>query len=237
MAKFKLFRLIILTSILFFCCCSIRAQTQQKNDSTYLKNDFPKQESRSSLIISGSFMHFQGKQNQLTASDVSGITDYYLFPLNTGLGIFYQYQIFKEIYLLSGINYQVCRIASTEYAIMRFRYREPSISFYLKHYFLKNEKNGLFSSIGLSFGRMKLMASESYGHITWEDFGTKYLKNYSNNDTFIDLVFNAGVFFPSSHIEIAPSLGYRVKDNWMGFYRHRFFYGLQINYQLKFSKK
>jgi hypothetical protein len=231
MAKFKLFIL------LFLCCSSIGAQTSQKNDSTYLKRAYPKQESRSSLIISGSFIHSQGKQNHLTAKDVSGITDYYAFPLNPGLGIFYQYRIFKKSYILSGVNYQVCHIATTEDGIMRFRYREPCISFYLKHYFFENEKIGLFSSIGLSLGRMKLMASESYWHITWEDFGTKYLQNYSNNDTFNDLVFNAGVLFPSSHIEIAPAIGYRVKDNWMGYYRHRFFYGLTINYQLKFSKK
>lgn len=231
MAKFKLFILF------FFWCSSIGAHTSQKNDSTYLKNDFPKQESRSSLIISGSFMHSQGKQNQLTTNNVSNITDYYLFPVNPGLGIFYQYQILKKSYILSGINYQICHIASTESGIMRFRYREPSISVHFKHYFFENDKIGLYSSIGLSFGQMKLMASESYGHITWPDFGTKYLHNYSNNNTFSDLVFTTGVFFPSSHIEIAPSLGYRVKDNWMGYYRHRFFYGLTVNYQLKFSKK
>jgi len=237
MAKFKLFRLIILICILFFCCCSIRAQTQQKNDSTYLKKDFPKQESRSSLIISGSFMHFQGKQNHLVASDVSNITDYYYSPLNTGLGIYYQYRIFKENYLLSGVNYQICRIASTEDAIHRFRYREPSISVHLKHYFSENDKIVLFSTIGLSFGRMKLLASESYGHITWTEVGTTHLKNYSNNDSFTDVVFSTGILFPSGNIEIAPAIGYRLKDNWMSYYRHSFFYGLLINYQLKFSKK
>jgi len=232
MSKFKLFILF------FFCCSSIGAQTRQKNDSTYLKKDIPKQESRSSLVFSGSFMHTQGKQNYLTTKDASGIMGYYLFPVNSGFGIFYQYQILKKSYILSGINYQVCHIASTEYAIMRFRYREPSISFYLKQYFFENEKIGLFSSIGLSFGRMKLLASESHGHIaTWSDFGTKYLKNYSNSNTFSDLVFNTGIIFPSDHVEIATALGYRLKDNWMSFYRHRFFYGLTINYQLNFLKK
>jgi hypothetical protein len=237
MVKFKLYRLIILTSVLFFCCCSIWAQSSQENDSTYLKKAFPKQESRSSLVFSGSFLHFQGKQDNLAVSYVRGITDYYLFPLNAGFGIFYQYQIYKKNYLLSGINYQMCHIASTESGIMRFRYREPSISVYFKHYFLKNEKIGLFSTIGLSFGRIKLLASESYGHITWSNFETKYLQNYSNNNTFVDLIFNAGVSLPASHIEIAPALGYRVKDNWMAYCRHQFFYGLTINYQLEFSKK
>lgn len=232
MAKFKLFILF------FFSCSSIGAHTYQKNDSTYLKKDFPKQESRSSLIISGSFIHSQGKQNQLTTKDASGIMGYYLYPVNLGLGISYQYQIFKENYLLAGINYQVCHVASTEAGIMRFRYTEPSISVHLKHYFLKNKKIGLFSLTGLSFGRMTLLASESHGHIaTWSDFSTKYLEYYSNNNSFIDLIFNAGVFFPTSHIEIAPAIGCRLNDNWMGYYRHRFFYGLTINYQLKFSKK
>ncbi len=193
-----------------------------------------KQESRSSLIFSGSFMHFQGKQN----NDAGDILGYYTFPVNAGLGILYQYQIEKKSYLLSGINYQACHIASTEHGILRFRYREPSISVYFKHYFFRNKKNGLHSSIGLSYGRMKLMASESHGHIAdWNDFGTTYLENYSNNNAFIDAVFTTGFFLSSSNIEIAPSIGYRVKDNWMGYYRHRFFYGLQINYELKFWKK
>ena len=60
---------------------------------------------------------------------------------------------------------------------------------------------------------------------------------YSNNDSFADIVFNVGILFPSSQIEIAPELGYRLKDNWMGFYRHRFYFGFQMNYQLKFFKK
>lgn len=213
-------------------------QARQKNDSTYLKKDFPKQENRSSLVFSGSLMHSQGKQNYLTTSDADGILGYYTFPLNAGLGIYYQYQINNKSYLLSGINYQGCHIASTEYAIRRFRYREPSISVYLKHYFLKNEKIGLFSSIGLSFGQMKLLASESHGHIAnWTDLDTKYLQNYSNDKSFVDVVFSTGILFPYLNIDIAPSIRYRVKDNWMGFYRHRFFYGLNINYQLKFSKK
>ena len=110
MAKFKLFRLIILTGILFFCFFTGWAQTILKNDSNYFKKDSPKHESKRSLVFSGSFVHFQGKQNDLVANDVSGINDYY-------------------------------------------------------------------------------------------------------------------------------SIGYRVKDNWMGYYRQRFFYGLTLNYQLKFSKK
>lgn len=226
------FRFFISIAFLLLSCCLIWAQPCQKNDSTYLKKDFQKQESRSSLIFSSSFMHKIGMQNNLSANYVRGISDYYLYPLDAGLGVYYQYQIYKESYILSGINYQICHIASTESGILRFRYSEPSISVYLKHYFPKNERIGLFSTIGLSFGRMKLFASESHGHIAvWNDFGTKYLQNYSNDKSFVDIVFNTGVFFPSSHVEISPSVGYRVKDNWMGFYRHDLYYGLMVNYK------
>jgi hypothetical protein len=238
MTKFKPFKLIVLTSVLFFYCCTIGAQTRNKNDSIYLKTDFLKQECRSSLVFCGSFMHFQGKLNNNTTNYTSETMGYYSYPINPGFGIFYQYQIFKENYILAGINYQVCRIASTEFGILRFRYSEPGISVQLKHCFRRSGKIGLFSTIGLSGGQMKLFASESHGHIAnWNDFGTKYLQNYSNDKLFVDIVFNTGVFFPSSQIEITPSLGYRVKDNWMSFYRHRFLYGFLINYQLKFSKK
>lgn len=203
--------------------------------SIYLKKDFPKQESRCSLIFSGMFIHPEGKQNYLVARDASGIMGYYSYPMSPGLGVLYQYQIFKENYLLVGINYQVCHVASTEYGILRFRFREPSVSVQLKHYFLKNKRIGLFSTIGLSGGQLKSLVVESHGHINyWGDFGTTYLEKYSNDDSFIDVVFNTGIFIPSSHIEIAPAIGCRVKDNWMSYYRHRFFYGLLINYQLKF---
>ena len=53
------------------------------------------QESRSSLVFSGSFMHFQKKEGHAVVADVSSISGYYLFPLNPGLGVFYQYQIFR----------------------------------------------------------------------------------------------------------------------------------------------
>jgi hypothetical protein len=237
MEKFNLFRLIVPTSVLFFSCCSIGAQTSQKSDSAYLNEDIPKQESKSSLIFSGSFVHFQEKQGNAVTGDVSNISGYYLFPLNPGLGIFYQYQIFEKNCLLIGVNYRTCYISSNKNDILRFRYREPSFSFCFKSYYLKTKNVGLFSIIGLSYGRMNLLDSEHYGHINWIDVNPKDLIAYSNNDSFVDIVFNAGVFFPSSHIEIAPSFGYRVKDNWMSYYRQRFFYGLSINYQLEFSEK
>lgn len=234
MAKLKS---LILTSVLVLCCCSIYGQTSHEKVSNHLEKDFPKQESKSSLIFSGSFMHFQEKQGNVIAGDVSNIRGYYLFPLNPGLGIFYQYQIFQENYLLIGANYRTCYISSNKNDILRFRYQEPSFSICLKSYYLKNENVALFSMIGLLYGRMKLLASEHYGHINWVDLNPKDLIAYSNNDSFVDIVFNAGVLFPSSQIEIAPELGYRMTDNWMSFYRHRFYYGFQINYQLKFSKK
>ncbi|MEI8114839.1 MAG: hypothetical protein WCI54_14480 [Bacteroidia bacterium] len=234
MAKFKS---LILTSVLVLCCCSIYGQTSHEKVSNHLEKDFPKQESKNRLIFSGSFMHFQEKQGNAIAGDVSNIRGYYLFPLNPGLGIFYQYQIFQENYLLIGANYRTCYISSNKNDILRFRYREPSFSIGYKKYFLKREKIGLYSSISLSYGQTKLSDSEHYGHIKWVYLNPKEVMGYSNNYSFADIVFNAGILFPSSQIEIAPEVGYRLKDNWMGFYRHRFFYGLSINYQLKFSKK
>jgi len=231
MAKIKLI------IFFFFCCSSLWAYTSQKNDSTYLKKDFSKQESRSSMVFSGSLMHFQEKPGIAVGADVSNIDGYYLFPLNPGIGLFYQYQADDKNYFLVGVNYRMCFISSTRYDILRFRYREPSFSIGYKKYFLKREKIGLYSSIDLSYGQTKLSDSEHYGHIKWEYKNPKDLMDYSNNDSFADIVFNAGILFPSSQIEIAPELGYRVKDNWMSFYRHRFFYGFQINYQLKFLKK
>jgi hypothetical protein len=231
MAKFKLFILF------FFFCSSIGAHNNQKNDSTYLKETFPKQESRSSLIFSGELTHFQEKPSIAVAADGSNIDGYYLFPLNPGIGLFYQYQADDKNYFLVGVNYRMCSISSTRYDILRFRYREPSFSIGYKGYFLKREKIGLYSSISLSYGQTKLSDSEHYGHIRWEYINPKELMGYSNNDSFADLVFNVGILFPSNQIEIAPAIGYREKDNWMGYYRDRFFYGLTINSQLKFSKK
>ena len=231
MAKIKLI------IFFFFCCSSLWAYTRQKNDSTYLKETFPRQESRSSLVFSGELTHFQEKPGIAVGADVSIIDGYYLSPLNPGIGLFYQYQADDKNYFLVGVNYRMCFISSTRYDILRFRYREPSFSIGYKKYFLKREKIGLYSSIDLSYGQTKLSDSEHYGHIKWEYKNPKDLMDYSNNDSFADIVFNAGILFPSSQIEIAPNLGYRLKDNWMGFYRNRFFYGLTINYQLKFSKK
>lgn len=231
MAKFKLF------IFFFFWCSSIGAQTSQKNDSTYLKETFSKQESRSSLVFSGELTHFQEKQGNAVAGNVSNIDGYYLFPLNPGIGLFYQYQANDKNYFLVGVNYRMCTISSTRNDILRFRYREPSFSIVYKKYFFKREKIGLYSSIGLSYGQTKLSDSEHYGHIRWEYKNPKDLMDYGNNDSFADIVFNAGILFPSNQIEIAPELGYRLKDNWMGFYRHRFYFGFQMNYQLKFFKK
>jgi hypothetical protein len=238
MEKINLFRLIVTTGVLYICYFTGWAQSNQSSSSKYIKADVPKQDSRSSLVFSGSLMHQIGKQNELVTSDANGIHDYYSFPLNPGLGIFYQYQISNKNYILSGVNYQWCHIATTELFIVRFRYSELSIPVYIKHYFLKTEEIGLYSSLGLSFGRMKLQACESHGrNYEWGNLDTKYLPNYSDKNSFADLIFNTGVLLPKSHIEIEPAIGYRMKDNWMGFYRHRFFYGLSINYQLKFSKK
>lgn len=182
------------------------------------------QESKSSLIISGSVLHFEGKQNHLVGNNANGIMGYYSYPMNSGLGILYQYQIFKENYLLAGIKYQACHVASTEDGIFRFRYWEPSISVQLKHYYFKSGKIGLFSTIGMAVGKMKSVVIESHGHGNdWNNFGTTYLQNYSSNNSFKDIIISTGVLIPNNHIEVAPLVGYRVNDNWISFYRNRFF--------------
>lgn len=129
MAKFKL------SIFFFFWCSSIGAYTQQKNDSTYLKETFSKQESRSSLVFSGELTHFQEKRGIAVAADGSNIDGYYLFPLNPGIELFYQYQADDKNYFLVGVNYRMCSISSTRYDILRFRYREPSFSIGYKKYF------------------------------------------------------------------------------------------------------
>jgi hypothetical protein len=199
--------------------------------------DTKAQESRSSLVFSGSFLHFQEKQGNAIVGDNSRIEGYYLYPLNPGLGISYQYQIFKENYILAGINYQWCHLASDKNDILRFRYQEPAFSISFKSFYLKKENVGLFSSIGLTYGQMIQLTSEHYGHNNWVDLNPKDLDAYNTNDSFADIVLQLGILFPSDQFEIVPELGYRMKDNWMSFYRHPFFYGLVINYQLKFFKR
>ena len=208
---------------LSLCCCSIWAQSIEKSE---LNKEL---ERKSSIVFSGSFMHPQGEQSGYA----TGTMGYYSYPVSPGIGIYYQNQLLKNSYLLFGINYQECHVASTKFGTFRFRYSEPSISIYFKHYLIEGEKIGLFSMIGLSCGQMRSLICESHGHnYDWNDFNTSYLDKYSNKKLFNDLAFNAGISSPSIHFEIAPSLGYRIKDNWMGYYRSRFSYGLSINYQL-----
>lgn len=230
MKKLKLLRLIILANILFFCSCSIWAQANLKNDSTNLQKDFPKNESRSSLVFSGSFAHYQRSGKSVN------VIGFYNYPVDPGFELLYQYQISSLFFLNVGLNYQFGRIANWEGEVDRFRYGEMSLPFVGKLKFSNNKKTGLFAIMGFSFGQMVYVDWESPAKGSgWDNVDKKYNDHYSNDNSFADIMLGMGISFPIFHqneFAITPIFKYRVNDNWMGYARDNVYYEIKFSYHL-----
>lgn len=193
------------------------------------------QSSKSDLVFSGTLAHYQRSGGN------TGILDFYNYPVDPGLEVLYQYRISKTSYISSGINYQYGRIASWQGAENRFRFGEISVPINIKQVLMKNDKLNLFTSIGISYGKMLNLEWEVPNKGTgWGTVDKNQNEHYSEKNTFADLMFDFGVSFPITNntaLAISPYLKYRSKDYWMGYFRESVYYGIKISYQLNLGKK
>lgn len=192
------------------------------------------QQSKSNLVISGTLAHY------LRSGGTSHIKGFYKYPVDPGLELLYQYRLGNGSFLSSGLTYQRGRIANYKETEDRFRFGEISIPILFKHDLIRSGKKNLFSTLGVSFGKMLHLDWERpTSSDEWFDVLGKYEEHYSEKNTFTDLLFDLGISFPASAkntIAISPYVKYRVKDNWMGYYRDRQYYGIKISYQFNLKR-
>ncbi|HET6559147.1 MAG TPA: hypothetical protein VFG54_17630 [Prolixibacteraceae bacterium] len=192
------------------------------------------QESKSDLVISGTVAHYQ------RSGQYSGVPGTFKYPVDPGLEVLYQYRVGNSFFLMSGLSYQYGRISSWKEADNRFRFGEISLPFYLKQILIKSDKLSLYTSFGLSYGKMLNLDWEVPNKGSgWGDVDRQQNEHYSEKNAFADLLFDLGVSFPvSDHnaIAISPYVKYRLKDYWMEYYRKDLYYGIKISYQLNLGK-
>jgi len=186
--------------------------------------------SKSSLIIGGTLAHYD------RANKFSDIIGFYKYPVDPGLELLYQYQFNNTFYLGAGINYQLGRIANWEGQVDRFRFSEISVPLIGKLKITQNNKKNFFALVGVSLGKMVNVDWESPIKGTgWDNVDKKYDPHYSDKNSFVDLLFGMGLSIPTFHhheLAAIPYLKYRVNENWIGYARDNFFYGIKFNYQL-----
>lgn len=192
------------------------------------------QESKSSLVFSGSLNHYVRSGKNL---DVIG---FYKYPVDPGFELLYQYQLSNSFFLSTGLNYQFGRIANWEGQVDRFRFGELSLPIIGKLKFSNNNKTGLFTILGFSYGQMTYVDWESPAKGNdWDNVNKKFDEHYSNDDSFADVLLGMGISFPIFHqneFAITPYLRYRVNDNWMEYARKSSYYGIKFSYQLNFKR-
>lgn len=186
--------------------------------------------SKSSFIIGGALTHYD------RSGKFTDITGFYKYPVDPGVELLYQYQVSNTFFIDAGINYQLGRIANWEGQVDRFRFGEVSVPLMCKLEFAQSYKKNFFGVMGFSLGKMVYVDWESPAKGNeWDNVDKGYDNHYSGKDSFVDLLFGLGLSIPTFHhneFAAIPYLKYRVKDNWIGYARDNFFYGLKFSYQL-----
>ncbi len=186
--------------------------------------------SKSSLIIGGTLAHYD------RSGKFSDIIGFYKYPVDPGVELLYQYQVSNAFFVGAGINYQLGRIANWDGQVDRFRFREISVPLFGKLKFTQSNNKNFFAVVGFSPGKMVSVDWESPAKGTgWDSVDKKYDTHYSDKDSFADILFGLGLSIPAFHhheFAAIPYLKYRVNDNWVGYARDNFFYGIKLSYQL-----
>lgn len=193
----------------------------------------PAQESKSDLVFSGTLAHYFpfGKE--------SVTPGYYVYPIDPGLELLYQYQLGSAFFIGSGLSYQMGRISTLKGGERRLRFGEISIPIQIKFILIKIDKVNLFTTVGYSYGQMIHLDFEEPYVNKWVNVHTEYEEHYSEKDSFTDLLFGLGLSFPVTEknaLEISPYIKYRLKDYWMEYYRDNVYCGIKISYQLNLGK-
>ena len=187
------------------------------------------QEKKDALIVNVTLEHLI--RTGRTFEDLG----FYKNPVAPGISVLYQHQLTPKYFLSSGIVYQMGRLATYDGYVDRFRFGEMSVPLILKRVLSENEHKELSMSLGAFYGKMIHLDWESPSSGDWIDVPRKYDEHYSEKNSFADLFFSLGIYFPNNKgnkIGIEPYLKYRLKDNWMGYARHDLYYGLMVNYKL-----
>lgn len=192
------------------------------------------QQGKSDLVVSGTLAHF------IRSGEMSRMKDFYKYPVDPGVEVLYQYRLGNNSFLSSGLTYQRGRIANYKQTEDRFRFGEISIPVLFKQNLIRSGKKIIYSTVGVSYGKMLHFDWErSTSQGEWSNVLGKYEEHYSEKNNVTDLLFDLGISFPAcakNTIAIAPYVKYRVKDNWMGYYRDKLYYGLKISYQLNLKR-
>ncbi|HLN74406.1 MAG TPA: hypothetical protein VK205_14015 [Prolixibacteraceae bacterium] len=192
------------------------------------------QESKSDLVFSGTLAHYQRLGGN------TGIQGFYNYPVDPGIEVLYQYRVANTFLLSSGLCYQYGRIASWKGSENRFRFGEISLPLIFKQLLVKDDKLNLFTSFGISYGKMLNLDWEVPEKGTgWGAVDRHQNEHYSVKNAFSDLLFDVGVSFPLSNqnaIAISPYLKYRLKDYWMEYFRKDVYYGIKISYLFSLRK-
>lgn len=191
------------------------------------------QESKSSLVFSGILSHYSRSGEFL---DKPG---FYKFPIDPGLEILYQFPVNKSVSLISGLSFQWAHFANYVQTVDRFRFGEIGIPIIIRKEILQKDKAKFYISSGMYGGIVSFLDWETLGKPEWEDVSTQYEEHYSKSDFYVDFYVDCGILYSlknQNSISISPYFKYRIKENWMDYYRQSFFYGLKISYQLNILK-
>lgn len=181
------------------------------------------QEPRGRWSMSAILTHYEReKENELHLGDVS-------YAINPGLEVLYGYKLRAAFSIKTGISYQYVDLISNIETSDRFRFGELSIPFLLN----VEDKTGRFSfSTGIYSGKFLNLSWNKELNNRWIPVNTTEREHYSDENFFMDAYWdfayaNSGMF-NKNVVKIAPFLRFRIKENWMDYYRTSLFYGVKF---------
>jgi len=190
------------------------------------------QEKQNGFVLGvGLSRYIRDKQNDFSFND--GEPRFFVGPVAE---LMYQFSPKGKLKFLAGLSYQYGAMAATKEANQRFYIHELSLPLIFRKPLLPAGNCRIYASAGISPGKLvgfRLLNMLSDG---WHEKDKHMLRHFKeDDDVFVDLYFDAGIepggFFKN---KVSASLfcKYRVKENWMGYYKAPFFYGMKVAVRL-----
>ena len=192
------------------------------------------QEFKSSIMVSSAISH-------LTRNGFEDVSQgFYRFPIDPGLEVAYllHFENFSDVGI--GLSYQYWHFANRRSTVRRFRLSEISVPVFFQKAINHGSKCSFTIISGINPGQFIHLDWEGPNKDNgWSEIRREFDETYSEKSFFIDTSFGAGFNYSQKKrysIFIIPFVKYRLKDNWMEYYREKFYYGIRVGYQFNFKK-
>jgi hypothetical protein len=192
------------------------------------------QEKKNKILVTGILTHYINYEREKLGPTIG----YYRYSVMPGIEALYSRQIFNNVNVSTGINYQTGKISSYISAPRRFQFQELSVPLLFQKRILGNTEKSLFLTLGIYCGKTININIQTQGEYdNWHNWNVDFpIEGYSDDTFFTDFYFDSGyskTIKNSDYLSFAPFLKYRINTTWLNYHQRDIHFGIKLIYSFK----